>query len=261
MKLIASILLIFSVSACTVKPPCPIIDKHTSQRLDALIEQQVIPSQDKPTGEKIAAISQAFLGTPYQADTLIGTDSVPEQLVVNFNGVDCFTQLDYVAALSHASSRNDFFTQLRLTRYHQGQVSFTQRKHFFSDWFSLTPLNARDITDQLNTPTIKVTKQLNLKADGGRYLSGLPVTQRIINYIPANNINKATLNALQTGDYVGIYTPLAGLDVSHTGIIIKKGQQVWLRNASSLKKNNKVVDTPLLSYIKTRPGIVVARPL
>lgn len=65
---------------------------------------------------------------------------------------------------------------------------------------------------------------------------------------------------MQTGDYVGIYSPLAGLDVSHTGIIIKKGNQVWLRNASSLKKNMKVVDTPLLSYIKTRPGIVIARP-
>ncbi|MCR1565437.1 MAG: DUF1460 domain-containing protein [Mixta sp.] len=42
---------------------------------------------------------------------------------------------------------------------------------------------------------------------------------------------------------------------------MKKDQQVWFRNASSLKSNNKVVDMPLLSYIKTRPGIVIARPL
>ncbi|MGD8204610.1 DUF1460 domain-containing protein [Pantoea sp. FN0305] len=259
MKLIASLLLIFSLAACTTTSR-PVIDKQTSERLDEMLQQQVIPAHNKPLGERIADISAAFLGTPYQADTLTGSDNVPEQLVVNFNGVDCFTLLDYVAALSHASSRDDFFTQLRLTRYHQGEVSFVHRKHFFSDWFSLAPLNARDITDKLNTPTVKITKQLNLKTDGGKYLPGLPITPRIINYIPANNINKGTLKALQTGDYVGIYSPLAGLDVSHTGIIIKKGNQVWLRNASSLKKNMKVVDTPLLSYIKTRPGIVVARP-
>ncbi|WP_368900214.1 DUF1460 domain-containing protein [Mixta calida] len=260
MKLLAPILLIFSVSACT-SCPRPVIDKQSDERLNELIQQQVIPARNKPLSEKIAAISASFLGTPYQADTLIGSESVPEQLVVNFNGVDCFTLLDYVAALSHASSLNDFFTQLRLTRYHQGEVSFSQRKHFFSDWFSLPPLNARDITDQLNTSTIKVTKQLNLKADGEHYLPGVPVRQRVIHYISAKNINNATLEALQTGDYVGFYSPLAGLDVSHTGIIIKKDQQVWFRNASSLKSNNKVVDTPLLSYIKTRPGIVIARPL
>ncbi|GLR09397.1 hypothetical protein COO59_04240 [Mixta theicola] len=260
MKIIASILLAFSLSACTIKP-CPLLDKQTSERLDEIIQQQVIPAHNKAPGEKIADISAAFLGTPYQENTLMGSDSIPEQLVVNFNGVDCFTLLDYVAALSHASSRNDFFTQLRLTRYHQGQVSFTQRKHFFSDWFSLPPVNARDITDKLNTPTVMVIKQLNLKADGVYYLPGVPVTPRTIHYIPTNNINKATLQALQTGDYLGIYSPLTGLDVSHTGIVIKKDNQVWLRNASSLKINNKVVDTPLLSYIKSRPGIVVARPL
>lgn len=260
MKLIALLLLIFSVSACSTSPR-PVIDQKTAERLDAIMAQQVIPARDKPLSERIADISAAFLGTPYQANTLTGSDSVPEQLVVNFNGVDCFTLLDYVAALSHASSREDFFTQLRLTRYHQGQVSFAQRKHFFSDWFSLPPLNAYDITDKLKAPTVTVTKKLNLKADGSNYLPGVAVMPRTINYIPANNINKTTLKSLQTGDYIGFYSPLTGLDVSHTGIIIKKGSQVWFRNASSLQKNNKVVDTPLLSYVKSRPGIIVARPL
>lgn len=260
MKLIASLLLILSVSACSTSPH-PIIDQTTSERLDAIMAQHVIPSRNQPLGERISDISAAFLGTPYQANTLTESNAVPEQLVVNFNGVDCFTLLDYVAALSHASSREDFFTQLRLTRYHQGQVSFSQRKHFFSDWFNLMPLNAQDVTDKLNTPVITVTKSLNLKADGSLYLPGVPVTERVINYIAANKVNKKTLQALQTGDYIGFYSPLTGLDVSHVGIVIKKGNQVWFRNASSLKKNNKVVDTPLLSYIKSRPGIIVARPL
>ena len=260
MKIKAALLLILFLSACHSSPR-PTIDKQTSARLDKIIQQQVIPAQTQPVGERIAAVSQAFLGTPYQADTLVGSATQPEQLVVNFNGVDCFTLLDYVNALSHARSRPSFFTQLRYTRYQQGLVSFDHRRHFFSDWFSVRPYIAHDITDKLNTPYQTVTKSLNLKADNQRYIPGLPVTQRVIHYIPANNINNATLRALQTGDYLGIYSPLEGLDVSHTGIVIKKGSQVWLRNASSLKANKKVVDTLLTAYIATRPGIVVARPV
>ena len=260
MKIVAVILLSLAVSACTLKPH-PDIDPQTSSRLDEILNRKVAPARDKPVGERIALISQAFLGTPYQADTLKGSDSIPEQLVVNFNGVDCFTLLDYVAALSHASSREDFFTQLRYTRYQLGKVRFDHRRHFFSDWFAARPYNAHDITDKLNTPYLTVIKSLNLKAEGERYIPGLPITERVIHYIPANNINAATLKALKTGDYVGIYSPLEGLDVSHTGIVIKTGDQVWLRNASSLKANKKVVDTLLTSYIATRPGIIVARPV
>ncbi|MDY1700868.1 DUF1460 domain-containing protein [Klebsiella pneumoniae] len=45
---------------------------------------------------------------------------------------------------------------------------------------------------------------------------------------------------------MGIYSTKRGLDVSHVGIIIKDHNNIWFRNASSLAKNRKVVDSPLL---------------
>ena len=42
-------------------------------------------------GERIAEISSRFLGTPYQAHTLIGSSLMQERLVTNPSTVDCFT--------------------------------------------------------------------------------------------------------------------------------------------------------------------------
>ena len=67
--------------------------------------------------------------------------------------------------------------------------------------------------------------------------------------------------SLQTGDYVGIYTDKEGLDVSHTGIIIRKGGVVFLRHASSKEKNQKVVDEVLSGYMQNKPGLVIYRPV
>ncbi|ECV2939181.1 N-acetylmuramoyl-L-alanine amidase-like domain-containing protein, partial [Salmonella enterica subsp. enterica serovar 4,[5],12:i:-] len=50
-----------------------------------------------------------------------------------------------------------------------------------------------------------------------------------------------------------------GLDVSHVGIVVRHDEQVWFRNASSLAANRKVVDTPFMEYMHSRPGIVVLR--
>jgi hypothetical protein len=65
---------------------------------------------------------------------------------------------------------------------------------------------------------------------------------------------------MRTGDYVGIYSEIKGLDVSHVGIVIKDGDKIYLRHASSQKKQRKVVDQDFKDYIFKKPGIIVFRP-
>jgi len=86
------------------------------------------------------------------------------------------------------------------------------------------------------------------------------VVNRKIYYIPTSEIDDDLLNKLHTGDYVGIYTDIEGLDVTHTGIIIKKDDGVYLRHASSKKKNQKVVDEDFKEYVQNTPGMVIFRP-
>jgi len=97
-------------------------------------------------------VSALFLQVPYGADTLIGSAFVPEQLVVELTRVDCFTYADYVEALKRSSNRTEFLTQLAQVRYRGGDVAFTQRRHFFTDWAADKPANATDVTASLGDP-------------------------------------------------------------------------------------------------------------
>lgn len=235
-----------------------VMDAGTAEKVEQIIQSNGILAGGSH-GQAIARVSAAFLGTPYQAGTLIGGLDTPEALVADFNGVDCFTLADYIEALTRSHDQKTFLQNLASVRYVNGKVDYLERRHFFTDWFATAPSNARDITPGLSSESVAVTKQINRKADGSEYIPGLGVRARVINYIPAQAIDETVLSGLKTGDYVGIYSPLDGLDVSHVGVVIRRDGRVWFRNASSLAASYEVVDSPLMEYVRATPGIVVLR--
>lgn len=207
-------------------------------------------------------VSAAFLGTPYGADTLVGSADEPEELVVELQRVDCFTYADYVEALKRAGGdRNAFMDSLIDVRYRGGVVDFANRKHFFTDWAAVAPAVATDITAAVSENTIETTKHLNAKDSGGVYLPGLPVVPRALSYLPSAQVDGEVVSRLRTGDYLGAYAEDGGLDVTHVGIFVSTPEGPAFRNASSLDADNKVVDTPLSDYLATVPGLVVLRPV
>ncbi|MGP2469543.1 DUF1460 domain-containing protein [Yersinia sp. 2540 StPb PI] len=259
-----SLVLIAVIAGCGAKQPPPetvSIDNYTANRITSIIEAKLETAPYSNKGDVIANISAEFLGTPYEANVLIGSLTQPEQLVVDFRGLDCFTYLDYVEALRKSGSKAEFVQQVIRTRYVDADISYLHRKHFFTDWSQRSPLNAQDVTAQISTHTHTVLKNLNQKKEGGEFIPGLSAIERNIVYIPAEFINDAVVAELKNGDYIGIYTPILGLDVTHTGIFIRTAKGAMFRNASSMKGNNKVVDSPFLEYVKKTPGIVVLRAL
>jgi len=223
--------------------------------------QEIIKGKPSTTEGQIDFLSEQFLGTPYEASTLTGDINTPEVFTVNLEGMDCFTYIDYVEAMRLSAKLGDFKNNLKDIRYLNGNVTFENRNHFFSDWPVQNSDNVRDITYEIGgNNTIAVEKNLNLKSDGSKFLPGIPVVKRKFYYIPSSAVDDELIEKLHTGDYVGIYTDIEGLDVTHTGIIIKKDDGVYLRHASSRKKNNKVVDENLKQYIQNIPGMVIFRP-
>ncbi len=209
-------------------------------------------------GETIARISAGFLGVRYQADTLGGGPGQTEVLIVNRAAVDCFTLLDYVEARRRASSPDEFRSRLKDVRYFNAQVSWPTRKHFFTDWAEDSWIV--DVTAEIGgAKTVSVDKRLNRKQPGELYLPAVAVRLRRINYIPTAVFDAATAARLKTGDYLGLYTDLDGLDVSHVGILIRRQGDLLLRHASSRKGVEQVVDVPLFDYLQGKPGIVVLR--
>lgn len=236
------------------------MSEETARKLDILLTIRAA-NADRGAGPLIELLSREFLGTRYKGNMLKGSATSPEQVVIDFSGLDCFTYLDYVEAARKATTKADYVNQLVQTRYVDGNVDFAHRRHFFTDWADRTQLLANDVTAAISSHAITAEKQLNRKSDGGSYLPGLPVVKRDITYIPSQFVDANVVSQLRTGDLIGIYTAAEGLDVTHVGFFIETTDGPVLRNASSKKANMKVVDSPFLEYVKDTPGIVVLRPL
>lgn len=231
---------------------------------DQILQSMLAAIDDDPNadpGAQAESISRLFLGTPYGANTLVGSATVPEEHVVELERVDCFTYADYVEALKRSDDRDEFVTNLVAVRYKNGDVSFENRKHFFTDWSASTPAVATDVTATLSDNAVSSPKNLNSKDAGGVYLPGLPVVPRMVTYIPSEQVDDDVVGRLRTGDYVGAYAEDGGLDVTHVGIFIDTQNGPVFRHASSRSDNSGVVDTALSAYLDTIPGIVVLRPV
>ncbi|WP_127959201.1 DUF1460 domain-containing protein [Serratia microhaemolytica] len=241
-----------------------IIDSASGQRLSALLAlRRTLADAEK--GQVIEQLSRFFLATPYLANRLIGSASMAEQLVIDLCQLDCLTYLEYVEALRHASSEASLLENLVQTRYRNGNITFAHRRHFFSDWAYCERVIADDVTASLSQHSVTVLKQLNQKADGTLYLPGVAVVERPVTYLPSEWIDQQVINQLNNGDYIGIYTPLAGLDVTHTGFFIVSEQGTLLRHASSRQteqpaESRQVVNADFIRYLEKTPGIVVLRP-
>ncbi|UCE78467.1 MAG: DUF1460 domain-containing protein [Nitrospiraceae bacterium] len=210
----------------------------------------------------IEYIAQQFLDLPYKESSLIGDDHTEEVLVIDFSGVDCFTFIDYIEAMRMSESFEAFPEHLTRIRYRSGQISFKKRNHFFTDWSVYNADFIEDATESVGKEQVgRIRKMLNDKEDGTCWIPGIPVAERTIFYIPGRAIDHSVINRLKTGDYVGMYSELPGLDVSHVGIIVRHDDRVFLRHASSDKDNMRVIDQDFMQYIKGKPGLIVLRPI
>jgi len=254
------------------------LGKWTSEKLDVLLHESsemkiplnppllkgdlgglpFISSND--TGLRIDYLSKQFLGTPYKELSLIGDINTPEVFVINLEGVDCFTLLDYVESMRRSFSFDEFRENLRKVRYRGGEVNFKNRNHFFTDWREFNSNFIDDVILQIGGKKVRsIMKLLNQREDGSYYLPGIQLKDRLITYLPVDMIDDAILSELRTGDYIGIYSEKQGLDVSHVGIFIKRENDIFLRHASSLKEYRKVVDQDFRDYMADKPGILVFR--
>lgn len=229
----------------------------TQESLDSILYES---SKIDDMGMRIDFLSRHFLETPYQESTLRGDINTPEVFVINLEGIDCFTFLDYVESMRLSSSFREFKENLKKVRYRGGNVSFKNRNHFFTDWSEFNSDLIDDVTEQIGgKKVIRVKKILNEKEDGTLFLQGIQPRERLIHYIPANTLDDLIINALRTGDYIGIYSTEKGLDVSHVGIFIQERDKIYLRHASSLNEYRKVIDQGFKDYIAEKLGIIIFR--
>ena len=235
------------------------LGKWTVELLDIIIREA---AAIEDTGKLIDFLSKKFLNTPYQGSTLIGDIDTPEVIVINLEGMDCMTYIEYVEAMRLSGSYTEFTENLQRVRYRNGEVTYGSRRHFFTDWVGYTPQTVEDVTAIIGgVRTVKVRKRLNLNSDGTYILPGIGITEREISCIPVDAIDNIVIEQIKTGDYAGIYCDKDGLDVTHAGIIIKDENDVYLRHASSRKDTYKIADENLIKYLTGKNGLIILRAI
>ena len=223
------------------------------------LESALEGAQGASSEYKTKIFTQKLLNTPYSNQTLNRDPHSTEKLVINLNALDCMTFIEYTEAFKTADNYDKFVSNLKKIRYLGKDISFTQRRHFFTDWAQEFNAIAVDVTPIISTHSFSVHKKLNLKNNGGQFIPGLGVKKRVVYYIPTQYVDKNLMNTLKTGDYIGIYSKNSGLDVTHVGIVIKEKNKVMFRHASSQRNNLKVSDIELQRYLQGKAGIIVLR--
>lgn len=231
--------------------------------------------------ERVAALAQRFIDTPYVSGTLESDGQ--EVLTVNIDEMDCTTLVDYVAALAltggeRRTSWRDFTYNLERMRYRGGELKgYPSRLHYISDWVvdNTHRGNLEEVTGRCDLATYEV-KSLNfMSANRNLYtaladsinFAGIKETEsgyrnHRFPLIKTSRVGNAAKTFLRTGDIIALCTGKKGLDVSHMGILVIDDKKVpYLLHASS-KAGKVILDTvPLDQYLtKNRlTGIRVIR--
>lgn len=222
----------------------------------------------KPESNRILFFARKFIGVPYVAHTLDREQE--ERLVINTRELDCTTFVETVLSLALCSQRGetsfaDYCNQLRQIRYRKGNVAYTSRLHYFTEWIEDNAESGYVRKIESDNHPFTSVQRLNVNYMS-RHRSAYPMliehpqwwkeieaTERMLTgreykYIPKHSIANTSLfrNTIHDGDIIAILTSKSGLDTSHIGIAVWQEDGLHLLNASQIHK--KVVLEPMLFY-------------
>ena len=236
----------------------------------------------RSVGTATLAAARYFVGRPYVASTL---EREPERLVINLREWDCTTLVESAVALartaqSPAPTFDVYLRELSRLRYRTAVITdYTDRLHYFTDWIYENARRGlvRDVTAEIGgRPYQPRLSFMSTHPDRYAALRSHPTRVNLLRVkeaeisartgyalLPTAAIPSAA-GHLRDGDIVCFVTNVAGLDISHVGIICRRGPTVTFVHASSAAGRVIVEPTSLHAYAARSPrtiGIMVVRPV
>ncbi len=254
-------------------------DEEVCKRKFTLALEQSL--REKPIGEVMVAIGTSFLGTPYVAHALEAPGD--ERLVINMQGLDCVSFTENSLALSRCvkmgtATFEAYRKQMQLIRYRNGKIDgYPSRLHYFSDWIdnNVAKKVVRNVTEEIGgRPYTKRIDYMSPPPDSYRQLSDAAFMAKIKRtenelmkrshyYIPKEHL-AGVQKKIDNGDIIAITTSMKGMDIAHTGMAIRVGDELKLLHAPIVGSSVQISEHTLVEYLKrhaTQTGIMVARPL
>lgn len=257
--------------------------------LEGLLIGALVQGQDSlPMGELMGQLGLELVGTAYVPQTL--EVEGPERLVVNLRGLDCVTFVEnvYAAAVllktgvgsrieDRAAVESEFERALRAVRYRGNAIEgYASRLHYFSDWIwdGEQKLLLTDVTQELGGAIDdEPVDFMSMHPDAYRQLAETEQLEAIrqiearLSARPRYVIREGEIAGAQagirTGDIIAATSTVAGLDVAHTGLAVRVGDEVRLLHAPLVGEAVQLSEEPLaerIGRIDGQDGIMVARP-
>jgi len=234
------------------------------------------------TGELMLKIGLDFCGTPYVAKTL--DISNEENLIVNLREFDCTTFVENCLAIARTlrsghPSFDTFAAELEKIRYRSGRLNgYTSRLHYFSEWMTDNAAKGivLDVTARLGGTKYPVLLSfMSSHPDFYPQLKENPILVKEMRFIenkistqPFFSIPKEKIaeheSEISEGDIAALTTRIAGLDVTHLGLMFKKEGRIFLLNASLTGGKVEITRMPLSDYLKNSKnttGIFIIRAI
>lgn len=239
-----------------------------------------------PIGELMGKIAMEFVDTPYLAQTLEQSVDI-EKCTVNLKGLDCVTffetTLNFARMIKKGGSTPaDLLKEVQYTRYRGGALGdYSSRLHYTTDWFVdnqekgvvkiLSELPGSEPFEQkvgIMSQRSNLYKQLAAHPELVPKIKAFEdaINARHLSYVPLAKLSSVE-PLLKTGDIVAVCTSDSGIDIAHTGLLIRDAKGVpHFMDASSGKSKMKVTLEPgpisqSLSWSKKLTGAMFARPL
>ena len=239
-----------------------------------------------PIGELMGKIAMELQGVPYQANTL-ELSANQEICSVNLEGLDCVTFFEGTLGLARMLKQGgrtpeDLLREVSFTRYRHGKPGdYTTRLHYTTDW--LVDNQAKHVVEILSQlpgaqpfrqkvgfmsehPELSIQLKAHPELIPKIKRDEQAINSRSLTYIALDKL-AAVEPLLKTGDIVGITTSQPGLDIAHTGLVIRTTDGiVHFMDASSRTSVMKVTLEPdrlseTLARNKHATGAMFARPL
>lgn len=226
--------------------------------------QQSVPE----LADRLTVVSEPFLGTPYVLGNMgegpdgDGRDKDPR---FNVQGTDCTTFVEHAMAFALSGSVKDAQTRLDAIRYDHGRVNYGTRRHWpEAQWVPglvaegyLTDATADVAGKRGKTSAAQVDIDV-ARFKASAHAAGMPLTDDevprgsfSVPYVPLADVWKAR-ERLTNGMVINIVkAEKEGLlvRISHQGLVVRKGQEVFIRHASSAGPK-AVMDEPLKAFLE-----------
>lgn len=201
---------------------------------------------------RIDGISRQCVGLPYRDCPLDGGPDQKEVLTASVDGFDCVTFVESVLALASSDSVDEFANTLRLIRYRDGEVGWTTRNHYMTDWIRENQRAGfvRNLTR--GRGVVRRERHLNV-------VPGLPEHRVQVSSLPKTEFMDR-LRLVRSGDLAFFVSTRKNLDVYHCGVLIRGGEDVFMRHAA--RSRGHVVEEPVVDFLgrNRMVGVILIRP-